>query len=119
MNKKLTTAFAGIVLAGSLGFAAVASAAGDEGTGRNRPQLTTEQKCDKSDEIIAKAAEIQTKIDERVATLQTKRAEAEAAGKERAVQWIDTRLTHLAEVSTKIDDRLAKFEAWVGENCDV
>lgn len=119
MSKKTTIAFAGIVLAGSLGFAAVASAAeGDSAVG-NRPQLTTEQRCAKADEITARAGEIQGKIAERTAALQAKRAEAEAAGDEQKVERIDARLARLEKASTRISDRLARLEIWVGEHCDV
>ncbi|MEI7548830.1 MAG: hypothetical protein WCK21_12365 [Actinomycetota bacterium] len=124
MNKKLTIGFTSIVLAGTLGFGAIASASGNgggtgtgTGIGQNRPHLTTEEKCAKSDEIVAKATAAQQKIADRIATLQERRTKAEAAGKTDLVAKIDTRLARLDALNTKITERLAKFQTWVTTNC--
>lgn len=118
MNKQLAIGFSSIVLAGTLGFGAIASAAGNgDGTGTSRPHLTTEQKCDKSDEIIAKATAAQEKIATRVATLQERRTAAVDAGKDDLVAKIDKRLARLDTLNTRITERLAKFQTWVADNC--
>lgn len=120
MNKPRTfaAAFGGIVLAGTLAFGAVASAGGNEdGTGRNRPRLTAEEKCERHDEIVSRAATLQEKIADRAIALGDKRAEAEAAGDTEAVARIDRRLERIERLTTKITDRLAKFEAWTVEHC--
>ena len=119
---KIAIGFTSIVLAGTLGLGAVASAAGagegDGGGRRQVPHLTAAEKCEKRDEIEARAADRQAKISERVAALQAKRAEAETAGDTAKVERIDHRLARLEKVSTRIAERLAKFSTWVAENCD-
>ncbi len=121
-RNKIVIGFTSIVLAGTLGLGAVASAAGtgegDGGGRRQMPQLTAAEKCEKRDEIEARAAERQAKITERVAALQAKRLEAETAGDTAKVERIDHRLARLARVSTKIGERMARFATWVAENCD-
>ncbi len=119
-RNKIAIGFTSIVLAGTLGLGAVASAAGEgDGGGRRQvPQLTAAERCEKSDEIQARAAERQAKITERVAALQAKRAEAETAGDTAKVERIDHRLARLARVSTRIGERMARFATWVAENCD-
>ncbi len=120
MNKPRTLAisFGSIVLAGTLAFGAVASAAGDDdGTGRRHPRLSAEEKCERHDEIVSRAEALQEKIADRVVALGERRAEAEAAGDTEAVERIDRRLDRMDRVSTKIDDRLTKFETWTSEHC--
>jgi hypothetical protein len=120
-KSKLTAGFAGIVLAGTLAFGAVASAQ-DNGDGsgnarRHLPRLTAEQKCERHDEIVARADEVQQKIADRVVALQERRATADAAGDTEAVARIDRRLARMEQLSTKITARLAKFETWTIEHC--
>ena len=100
-HSKLVLGFTAIVLSGTLAFGAVASAAGS-GDGDSRPQLTTERL---------------EKISERTATLQTKRAEAEAAGDTAKVERLDRRLEVLAKVAERIQQRMTKLETWVAANC--
>ena len=117
-HSKLVLGFTAIVLSGTLAFGAVASAAGSgDGDGDGRPQLTTEEKCEKSVELEAKATERLEKISERTAALQTKRAEAEAAGDTAKVERLDRRLEVLAKVAERIQQRMTKLETWVAANC--
>lgn len=117
-TRTLAVAFGSIVLAGTLAFGAVASAQGNEdGTGRHRPRLTAEEKCERHDEIVTRAGELQEKIADRVIALGERRATAEAAGDTDAVARIDRRLERIERLSTKITDRLAKFETWTVEHC--
>ena len=125
-RSKLAIGFTSVVLAGTLAFGAVASATGNgdgngdgNGSGRRHlPHLTAAEKCDKSDEIQTRAAEIQQRLSERVTALQAKRSEAETAGDTAKVERIDRRLARLEKLSTRIDERLATFTTWVAENCD-
>lgn len=123
-RSKIAIGFTSVVLAGTLAFGAVASATGNgdgDGNGNGRrhlPHLTAAEKCDKSDEIETRAAEIQQKLSERVTALQAKRSEAATAGDTAKVERIDRRLARLEKVSTRIDERLATFSTWVAENCD-
>ena len=111
-------AVSGTVLAGTLALGAAATAAGDdEGGATRRPQLTTEERCAKSDEIILRAGELQAKIDERIPMLETRRAEAEAAGEAARVERLDRRLARLQRVSERIPERIATVETWVAEHC--
>ena len=115
-HSKLVLGFTAIVLSGTLAFGAVTSAAGS-GDGDSRPQLTTEEKCEKSVELEAKATERLAKVNERTAALQTKRAEAEAAGDTAKVERLDRRLEVLAKVAERIQQRMTKLETWVAANC--
>ena len=123
-RSKIAIGFTSVVLAGTLAFGAVASATGtgdgngDGGGRRHLPHLTAAEKCEKSNEIETRAAEMQQKISERVIALQAKRSEAETAGDTAKVERIDRRLARLEKVSARIDERLAKFSTWVAENCD-
>jgi hypothetical protein len=125
-RKKLTLGLAGVVLAGSLAFGAVASAAGTGGStttanavvdGQALPHLTAQQKCDNKDRIETKAHDALDRIAARVTTLQQKRSDAVAAGDTAKVARIDRRLTRLATLSSRITTRLANFETWVTTNC--
>ena len=120
-TRKLTAGFAGIVLAGTLAFGAVASAQdnsdGASNARRHLPRMTAEQKCERHDEIVARAGEAQQKIADRIVALQERRAEAEAAGETEAVARIDHRISRMEKLSTKITARLAKFETWTVEHC--
>ncbi len=115
-RNKLIVSFTTIVLSGTLAFGAIASAAG-EGNGSGRKNLTTEEKCDKVDDVQARAAEIQQKISERIPVLQQRRAEAETSGDTDKVERIDRRLARLEKVSARITQRLAKVETWAAANC--
>ncbi|MEQ1702560.1 MAG: hypothetical protein ABMA25_20820 [Ilumatobacteraceae bacterium] len=119
-TRTLAVAFGGIVLSGTLAFGAIASAAGNgdgTDTGRHRPRLTAEEKCERQDEIVSRAEALQEKIADRVIALGEQRTEAEAAGDTEAVARIDQRLERLDRITTKITERLAKFEAWTVEHC--
>lgn len=116
-RNKLIVGFTTIVLGGTLAFGSLASAAGDDDAGRTRKQLTTEERCDKVDDVQARIAEIQTRIAERIPTLQERRAEAEASGNTDRVERIDRRLARLGKVSTRLTERLAKVETWAAANC--
>lgn len=126
-SSKLTIGFTSVVLAGSLAFGAAAFAGGNDGTGtgpgniggRTHQTLTPEQKCAKQSEIEAKAADAQQRIADRIATLQERRTEAEAAGHTDRVANIDRRIARLQHLSDRITQRLAKYEAWVAANCPV
>lgn len=119
-RSKLAIGFTSIVLAGTIAIGSVASAAGsgdgDGGTGRS--QLTTEQKCTRADEFLARAPELQERIAERIATLEEKRSQAAANDNTRRVERIDARLARLQRISERIDTRVAKVTTWVSTNCD-
>ena len=115
---KLTVGFTTLVLAGTLAFGGLASAAGNEEGGNGRKQLTTEEKCDKVDEVQARAAEIQARIAERIPVLQERRDEAEANGETERVERLDRRLARLDTITTRLAERLDKVETWAAENCD-
>ena len=117
-TNKLIVGFTTVVLAGSLAFGSVASASGTgDGTVGGRKALTTQEKCDKVDDVQAKAADIQDRIAERIATLQERRAEAVSNGHTDRVEKIDSRLARLDKISARITARLAKVETWAAANC--
>lgn len=115
-NQRLATGFASIILVGTLATAGMASAAGSEGSG-GRVGHSVEEKCSKQAEIEARAAQAQQRINERITALQTKRAEAEAAGKTEKVTKIDARIAKLNQLLEKITSKLARYEIWVTANC--
>lgn len=116
-RNKLIVGFTTIVLGGTLAFGTLASAAGNEDGSRSRTQLTTEERCDRVDEVQARVAEIQARIADRIPTLQERRAEAEANGRTDLVENIDRRIARLEKVSTRLAERIAKVETWAATNC--
>ena len=116
-RNKLIVGFTTIMLGGTLAFGTLASAGGHEDGGRNRKQLTTEEKCDRVDEVQARVAETQARIAERIPTLQERRAEAEANGDTDRVESIDRRLARLEKISTRLSERLVKVQTWAATNC--
>ena len=119
-RNKLVVGFTTIMLSGTLAFGAIASASGngDGGGGDGgRKHLTTAEKCDKVDEVKARAADIQQRITERIPVLQERRAAAEASGDTDKVERIDRRLARLDAASARITERLAKVTTWAAANC--
>ena len=120
-RNKLIVGFTTIVLSGTLAFGAIASASGagdgsGNGNGGGRKHLTTEEKCDKVDEVRARAADIQQRISERIPVLQQRRAEAETNGDTERVERLDRLLARLEKASARIIERLAKVETWAAAN---
>jgi hypothetical protein len=123
LRNTLVVGFTSIVLAGSLAVGATAFATGSgdgdgTGAGNGRSQLTTEQKCAKADELIAKAPELQQRISERIATLEDKRAAADAAGETAKVERLDNRLARLGRIADRIEARLTRVTTWAEGHCD-
>jgi hypothetical protein len=122
-KQKYALGISSIVLAGTLAFGSVASAAGngnDNGTGGqrgNRPHLTTEQKCDRQEQIAERVAKVQQRIADRLATLDDKRAAAEVEGDTELVAQLDQRISRLETVQQRVETRYAKYTTWVGEHC--
>ena len=115
-RNKLLVGFTAVVLSGTFAFGAVASASGN-GDGEGRSQLTTAEKCAKVDDVEAHVAHLQQRISERTATLQERRATAEANGHADRVANIDRRLERLAKISARLTTRLSKVETWAAANC--
>ena len=116
-RKKLLVGFTTIVLSSTLAFGAIVSAAGNEEGGSGRKQLSTDDKCDKIDEVRARAAGIQERIAQRIPVLQEGRAEAQANGDTERVERIERRLARLHKISTRWSERLTKIETWATTNC--
>ncbi|HQZ35284.1 MAG TPA: hypothetical protein PK020_12735 [Ilumatobacteraceae bacterium] len=115
-RNKLIVGFTTIVLSGTLAFGAIASATGND-NGGGRKHLTTQERCDKVDDVEARAADAQGRIADRVVALQERRAAAEANGETDRVERLDRRLARLDKISTRLTERLAKVEAWAAANC--
>jgi len=116
-RNKLIVGITTVVLSGTLAFGTIASATGGGDGSGGRKNLTTEEKCDKIDEVQARAAEIQGRIAERIPMLEARRAEAEANGDTDRVENIDRRLARLEKISARLTERLAKVETWAATNC--
>ena len=117
-RNKLIVGFTSIVLSGTLAFGAIASAAGEgDGGGGDRHHHTTQEKCDRVDDIQGHVAQIQGRIVERIATLKGRRAAAEASGDTARVEHIDRRLARLDKISTRLSARLTKVETWAAAHC--
>ena len=117
-RNKLIVGFTTIVLSGTLACGAIASASGTgDGDGSGRKHRTTEEKCEKVDDVQTRAAEIQQRINERIPVLQERRTEAETNGDTAAVQRIDRRLARLEKANARITERLTKVQTWAAANC--
>ena len=79
-RNKLIVGFTTVVLSGTLAFGTIASATGGGDGSGGRKHLTTQEKCDKVDEVEARAADTQKRIAERIPVLNERRAQAEANG---------------------------------------
>jgi hypothetical protein len=131
MNKKskILTAISATVVAGALTFGAVASAAGTGGGagnntgtpgtngGQARTHLTTQQKCDHAAQVEAKVTTMKQRIDQRLATLKDRKAQADAAGNTTRSARIQQRIDRLTQNEARIDAKYAKFESFVQANC--
>ncbi|MCU1393664.1 MAG: hypothetical protein JWM34_2092 [Ilumatobacteraceae bacterium] len=73
--------------------------------------------CEHQDEIVPKLTERQTNVNERISTLQELEAKATAAGKTKAADRIEQRITTLQTRVTKVGTRLDKAPAWIAANC--
>ena len=119
ITKKVTLTVAGAALAGILAFGASASAAagplsGTDGVRQNRVEYI----CNHQSEISDRLAKATTRIDDRVATLTERRAQAEQAGNKAAVARIDKRLERLNNLLDRVAKREAQLPTWVAAHCD-
>jgi hypothetical protein len=122
-KKKYALGIASIVLAGTVALGSVASASGNgngDANGRqrgDRPHLTTEQKCDRQEQIAGRVAKVQQRMADRLTTLEGKRAAAETANDTELVAQLDQRISRLEKVQQRVETKYGKYQTWAAENC--
>jgi hypothetical protein len=117
-TKKILISVSGAALAGVLTIGATASAADPVGgTGSVRPDRA-EYICNHQTEIGDRLAKIEARINERIATLTDRRAQADQAGHTRVVARIDRRLERLHKLLDRVTARAAQLPVWVAAHCD-
>ena len=126
-KQKHALGISSIVLTATLAFGSIASAAGNgngngdgDGIGgrrSDRPQLTTEQKCDRQEQITERVAKVQQRIADRLDALEDRQAAAEADGDDELMAKLDQRIVRLETLRQRVETRYAKYTTWVGEHC--
>jgi hypothetical protein len=116
-GKKLAVITGGVLI-GTMALGSVASAAASDPSGTTRQRPTAAEICADQAGVQAKLADAKARVEARIAELTAKRAEAESAGKTRAVARIDQRLKRLNTLLDRIDNRIAQFPTWVANHCD-
>jgi hypothetical protein len=118
ITKKIIISTCGAAFAGVLTIGAVASAAtptaGTTGLAHDRAAFI----CSHQSEISDRLAKAETRINERIATLTGRRAQADAAGHTQVVARIDTRLTRLNTLLDRVTKRATQLPVWVAAHCD-
>ncbi|MBI4936073.1 MAG: hypothetical protein HY828_19510 [Actinobacteria bacterium] len=122
ITKKYALGISGIVLVGTMALGSVASAAGNDDGGLggrrgNRPHLTAEQKCEYQDQIAERVNKVQQRLTDRLASLNERRSEADAAGDTELVTQLDQRISRLETVQERVETRYGKYQTWVSEHC--
>ncbi len=118
ITKKIITGVSGAALAGVLIFGAAASAAGSTSgvDGALRPRAA--YVCAHQSEVGDRLAKANTRIEQRIATLTARRAQADQAGNTDAVTRIDKRLAQLNTRDDRVTKRAAQLPAWIAAHCD-
>jgi hypothetical protein len=108
----LTTA---ITLGGATAAVAADGSDGPSGDGGRAAVIATI--CEHKDEIITRLTVAQTKISERIATLDQRLEEAKDAGHPRVAARIERRIERLNKLSARVAKRLENAPAWIAEHC--
>lgn len=105
-------AFAGILTVGAAASAA-SPTAGTTGLAHGRAEFI----CNHQSEITDRLAKAETRINDRIATLTQRRAQADAAGHTQVVARIDTRINRLNTLLERVTKRATQLPVWVAANC--
>lgn len=117
-TKKILISVSGAAVAGILTIGATASAAGPVGGTEHVREDRAEYICNHQTEIADRLSKAEARINERIDTLTTRRAEAEAAGHTRVVARIDRRLERLHKLLDRVTNRATQLPVWVAAHCE-
>lgn len=117
ITKKVTLMVSGAALAGLLALGASASAAGPASGADATLHPRAAYVCTHQSEISDRLANAKTRIDERIATLTDRRAQAEQAGHSAVVTRIDKRLQRLNNMLDRVTVRATQLPVWVAAHC--
>jgi hypothetical protein len=117
-TKKILISVSGAALAGILTIGATASAAGPTGGAEGVTHDRAEYICNHQSEITDRLANAETRINERIATLTERRAQADEAGHTKVVARIDKRLARLNNMLDRVTTRATQLPVWVAAHCD-
>lgn len=102
------------------GTAAFAADGSSSSSTAGRPAPTAEQieaRCAKVPTVLEKLASAKTRLGERLAKLQEARTAAEAAGKTKRVERIDTAIARVQDRLARIDSHTTKATDWSAAHC--
>ena len=117
MRRPIPVTLAAVGVAGALAVT-VASAGGASAQEEPAPPAPrAEFVCAHLDEIQALQADHATLIGDRLALLDTARAEAEAAGDSAAVERLDRRTARVTERQGKVAERTERLTTFAAEHC--
>lgn len=118
-RRTIWTTVGAAVLAGTIGLAAAGTASAAEeptapasGRGDRAAQV-----CTHLDEIESRMSDHLEHIANRQTWLATRRAEAEAAGRDEIVDRIDRVSARLADRAVKVQERIDRLDTWASEHC--
>lgn len=126
-SSKYAVGITSVVLAGTLAVGTAASAWGGNGNGNGNgggrggqmhQRLTDEQRCTYQDQIVTSMNLARQQVTDRIANLESWRAQAQANGDTALVARLDRRLARLHTVLDRAERRAQAFQTWVGEHCD-
>ncbi|MEY2446186.1 MAG: hypothetical protein QOE00_2766 [Ilumatobacteraceae bacterium] len=117
-TKKFLISVSGAAFAGILTIGATASAAGPVGGTDTVRTDRAEYICTHQTEIADRLSKAETGINERIATLTARRAEAEQAGHTKIVARIDKRLERLHTMLDRATNRATQLPTWVAAHCN-
>ncbi|MGZ4671777.1 MAG: hypothetical protein ACXV5U_02390 [Ilumatobacteraceae bacterium] len=118
ITKKILISTCGAALVGALALGAGASAAGPTSGTTGLAHDRAEFICNHQSEISDRLAKAETRINDRIATLTTRRAQAESAGHTQVVARIDVRLDRLHKLLDRVTKRATQLPVWVAAHCD-
>jgi len=114
----ITNKIGAVTLAAALtigGTTAAFAADGSNGSGGKDAVITTV--CEHKDEIVTKLTAAQTKINDRLTTLNQRLQQATDANHPRVEARIERRIKRLTKLQTRVANRLEKVPAWIAAHC--
>ena len=115
---KIRTALATAGLAAALTVGAGSAAFAADST--PKPAPTAEQvanRCAKAPTVLERLTAAKTKLDERLAKLNTAKAAADAAGKTKRSERIGVAITRVQARLDKVAAHTTKLQTWTSEHC--
>jgi hypothetical protein len=117
MTKKIGAVALTAALALGGATAAVAADGSGGGSGSADRDALIAKVCEHKDEIVPRLTDVQTRVGERINTLEQRRQEALDAGHPRIANRIQRRLDRLHRIADRVANRLEQAPAWIAEHC--